>query len=238
MTAGELMAELEADPEWVAERDRREAEMAARQAELRRAEAPLVAELRELGYAVDSAWDMYKYKPYEDAVAVLVRHLGVDYPARVREGIARALNVPAARWAWDEVVAAFRGEQEKGAKDALAVAVGSLCDVGDERQVAEVIELAGDAAHGNSRLLLFETLERSGRADAYAVLERAAEDSTVSAKAQEVLRRWPRPGEGVAGGQGEARWSVEGLVASSAGDEPWVRARAGGSAESRVRGDG
>ncbi|MDV6014399.1 hypothetical protein [Haloechinothrix sp. LS1_15] len=233
------MAALESDPEWVAERDRREAEHQARVDEWRRAEAPLVGELQGLGYPVKSVWELYRHKPYADAVPVLLRHLGGEYPARVREGIARALGVPEAREAWGELVAVFRREQEKGPKDGLAVALGSLCDVGDEGQVSTVVELAGDASHGSSRLLLFGVLERSGRADAYAVLEQAAEDPAVAGEAERILRRWPRPSGGEdSGGRSELRWSVEGLVASSAGDEPWVRARAGGSAESRVRGGG
>jgi hypothetical protein len=58
ITAAELMAKLNADPEFVAKRAREEEERLKREAEYRRAEAPLVDELRAAGFQVQSAWDL------------------------------------------------------------------------------------------------------------------------------------------------------------------------------------
>jgi hypothetical protein len=98
------MAQLEADPEWVAKRDAREKEQARRKAEIAKHERKLVGEIRELGYAIDSVWDLVNNTPhpvlernfigpYERAYPVLVRHLKLPYIREVREGIVRALTV-------------------------------------------------------------------------------------------------------------------------------------------------
>ena len=103
-TAAELMAELEADPTWVAERDRRDLELEGRARELSEREALLVAELRNVGFDLDSVWDFVNNVPhpvlerrfvgtYENAYPVLVRHLGLPHHRRIREGIIRALTV-------------------------------------------------------------------------------------------------------------------------------------------------
>ena len=88
------MAGLEADPEYVARGDKEEQERQRQVAQWRRAEAPLVEELRESGFEVDSAWDLVNTStPYPRALPILVKHLERPYPDRVREGIARALAV-------------------------------------------------------------------------------------------------------------------------------------------------
>lgn len=58
ITAVELMAKLHADPEFVAKRAQQEDQHLKREAEYRRAEAPLVDELQAAGYQVQSAWDL------------------------------------------------------------------------------------------------------------------------------------------------------------------------------------
>lgn len=104
ITAGELVKQLEADPTWVAERDRREREREAFERVLRADEALMVAEIRGLGYDVGSVWDLVNNAPhpvlerrfigeYDGAYPVLVRHLKLPHHPRVREGIIRALTV-------------------------------------------------------------------------------------------------------------------------------------------------
>src|SRR5262245_35115759 len=96
-TAAELMAELQADQGFVDARAKREEELRAREAAWRAAEAPLVAELRAAGETVDSVWDLVNTTAgYDAALPLLLAHLERGYPDRVREGIARALAVPAA----------------------------------------------------------------------------------------------------------------------------------------------
>jgi hypothetical protein len=101
-TAAELMAELSRDPEFVERRRQQEEARQRQESDLRRAQQPLIDELRSVNLAVQSVWDVVNSaSPYPRAVPILVRHLQLPYPDRVREGIARALAVPEARSSWD-----------------------------------------------------------------------------------------------------------------------------------------
>jgi hypothetical protein len=104
VTAAELMAELEADPEWVAQRDAKERERQKREQISAADEAELVREIREAGYDIDSVWDLVNNTPhpsfecrflgeYRLAYPILARHLFVPHLKENREGIIRALTV-------------------------------------------------------------------------------------------------------------------------------------------------
>jgi hypothetical protein len=187
-TAAELMAELEADPEYVAERQRREAELQRKAEEWRRAEAPLAAELRDAGFDVDSAWDLVNTStPYPEALPILLEHLERPYPDRVREGIARALAVRDAEFGAGVLIRLYREEPTgTDAKDGLAVAIG---EAANDEVIDEVIELAGDPAQGTSRVLLLDALARSDAPRARAALEALAEDSAIGQEARALLHR-------------------------------------------------
>ncbi len=104
VTAAELMAELEADPEWVAQRDAKERKRQAYVQICSADEAELVREIRDAGYDIDSVWDLVNNIPhpilerrflgeYRLAYPILVRHLFVPHRKEIREGIIRALTV-------------------------------------------------------------------------------------------------------------------------------------------------
>ena len=189
ITAEELMAKLETDPEFVARRAERDEEFRRREAELRREEAPLVTELREAGFAVDSAWDFVPMKtPYPEAVPILLQHLARPYSGAVKEGIARALAVPEARYAWHELVRIYRQEDtdHKRAKDGLAVAVAGAAD---EVVIGELIALARDTSQGSSRVLLLNALERSKDPRSLAALMSLGDDPDLTKEIQVILRR-------------------------------------------------
>lgn len=179
-TAAELMAELQADPAFVAQRAQREDEQRRREAEWRSAEAPLVAELRAAGLAVDSAWDLVNTTaPYVEVLPILLEHLGRPYPDRVREGIARSLAVPEAAFGADTLLALYAAEPaETDAKQGLAVA---LATAAAEDRIDELIALAGDPAHGSSRLLLLRALPREA-------LKAFASDPELGEEARRLLR--------------------------------------------------
>jgi hypothetical protein len=161
VTAGELLARLEADPEFVARREADRRADAQKRAALRGAERPLVEELHEIGVNVDTAWDLVNTShPYPDALPILVEHLGRPYPDRVRAGIARALAVRDARFAWDRLRDLYLAEPVGTATDeALAAALGQACD---DSVLEELVELAKDDRRGDERLLLLSGLLRSG----------------------------------------------------------------------------
>jgi hypothetical protein len=104
ITAAEVIAELEADSEWVARRDAKEREREAHHKVCAADEAELVAEIRSVGYDIDSVWDLANNIPhpilerrflgeYSLAYPILVRHLYTPHRNETREGIIRALSV-------------------------------------------------------------------------------------------------------------------------------------------------
>jgi hypothetical protein len=98
MTAEALMAELGADPYWVATSSARDKRLAEREAHFRELETPIVADLASIGCIVDSVWDLVNTsEPYPEAIEVLIRHLGGPYEVEILQGIARALTVKEAR---------------------------------------------------------------------------------------------------------------------------------------------
>jgi hypothetical protein len=187
ITAAELMAKLNADPEFVANRARDEEARLKREAEYRLAEAPLVDELREAGFQVQSAWDLVNTPgSYPKAVPILLAHLPRPYPAAVREGIARALAVREASCGWDVLMRLYREEDEVRAKDGLAVAIAAAAN---DELIGDVIALARDTSQGPSRLLLLGALERSADPRARAALMELGTDPELKKEIQVILRR-------------------------------------------------
>jgi hypothetical protein len=104
MTAAEYIRQTENDPVYQA----RLREMDAEREQLRqrciRDERELVAELRALGFLIESVYDLVNNRPhpvlpnkfigpYREAYPVLLRHLSIAHEPNVREGIIRALIV-------------------------------------------------------------------------------------------------------------------------------------------------
>jgi len=193
MTAAEHEAWLKAAGQYDAMMERRRQqhhELQERAAEWRQAEAPLVEQLRTAGFHVDSVWDLVNTNTsYLKVLPLLLDHLQRPYPAPVREGIARALAVPEAKFGWGVLVPLYRNEQDKRAKDGLAAAIAAAAD---DEVIAEVIELAEDQRHGPSRLLLVRAIERSRDPRAYRALVGLATDPELRKEVQVVLHRLER----------------------------------------------
>lgn len=182
--------------------ERRRQETARKAKEWRKAQQPLVEELRAAGFDVESVWDLFNRKepwnkkervrPYPEAVPILLKHLPRDYPAAVREGIARALALPEAKVGWDLLIQLYRDESEKRAKDGLAVAISGAAD---DDVIGDVIALARDPRHGSSRLLLLLALERSADPRARAALMELGTDPDLKKEIPVVLGRLKRKKE-------------------------------------------
>lgn len=190
MTAAEHEAWLRSTGQYEAMKERSRQEDEARQTQVdewRRAEAPLVEDLNAGGFAVKSVWDLVNTsEPYPDALPILLDHLQRSYPSRVREGIARAMATPKARFAWDILTRSYREETATDAKDGLAVAVAAAAD---DDVIGDVISLARDRSLGPSRLLLLRVLERSGDSSATATLMDLATDPDLEKEIRVILRR-------------------------------------------------
>lgn len=189
ITASELMAQLKSDPRFVTNQRAKEEQRLRREEEFRKAEGPIVAELRHVGFAVQSAWDLVNTPAsYPKAVPVLLAHLQREYPGPIREGLARALAVPEGRSGWDQLVHLYANEIEPRVKDGLAVALaGSV----DESVLDQLIDLAKDTRHGPSRLLLLRALERAANSNAraHATLGELASDPDLKKEIAFILRR-------------------------------------------------
>jgi hypothetical protein len=150
MRADEFNKLLDADPEYQARR----AEMDRQAAELARICAEdqqmLVAEIRQLGYDIDSVYDLVNnvphpflerrfIGPYPDAYPTLVRHLSLPHHPRVREGIIRALTVKdGGRLVEDALLGEFRKESDKMLRWVLANALRTAMPAHRRRKHPEI----------------------------------------------------------------------------------------------------
>jgi hypothetical protein len=185
MTATEVVANLAADPEYQARKAEVDAEAAERYAQWRAAEQPLVEELREAGFDVESVWDLVNTStPYPDALPILLNHLPKDYPKRIRSGIARSLAVPDAAFGWDVLLTQYRSEADGDTRDGLAAA---LAQTATEPKLDDLIGLIDEPTCGGSRVLLLPGLKRVGSPKAMAKLESLATDPFFENKANRVL---------------------------------------------------
>lgn len=192
ITAAELTAQLNADPEFVARSAKAEEAWLERDAEMRRAEAPLVDELRAAGYDVESAWDLVNTPgSYPPALPILLAHLPRPYPDEIRDGIARALAVRETKAVgWDELTWMYRDEQQESrTKGGLAVAIAAAAD---REVIGDVIDLVRDRRHGSSRLLLLRALTRSKDPRARETLVDLKDDPDLVKEIEVILRRSKR----------------------------------------------
>jgi hypothetical protein len=178
------MTELTADPAMRAARERTGAALRERQAALRIAEEPLLADLRQVGIDVDSVWLLYKQHPYPSAIRVLLDHIERSYAPEIREGIARALAVPEAAWAWDRLRAFLYREpagQRRNVKFALALAV---VDAAPKGSIDKMLELIRDSSLGSSRVAFVRPLMRSRDPRAAETLEQLRTDPDLTKEVQ------------------------------------------------------
>jgi hypothetical protein len=177
ITARELDILLHSDPEWVEAKRIRDEKMAARKRYLDEAQKDLVAELNVAGFPVKSVWDLVNSPNYyDDAIPILLRHLMIEtYPEVIRDGIIRALAIPAAREHWPLFARLYRSLPRTSAhnmfEDGLAVALSATVS---DSTFDELIEMINDESLGESRLLLLWALRRSKKELAKQTIEKLA----------------------------------------------------------------
>ena len=186
-TAAELMDRLRADPIFAAQEKERDAAFQRKKEDYARAEAPLVRDLRVAGVEVGSVWDLVNAKNiYAQSLPILLKHLQQPYPDAIRDGIARSMAVPGAKFAWPLLVRLYKQEQEERTKDGLAVA---LSNIADDEVIGDLIALAREPQHGASRILLLDALRRSRLPQARQALMEFGSDPLLQKEAQRILRR-------------------------------------------------
>ena len=154
-TAAELLARVQADPAW----GRVDGEREAKRQELARrhklAAAPVIEDLEQAGFSVDSLDELrHTRTTYRAAVPVLLKWLPVVPDAAVKESIVRALSVPWAKpAAAGPLIAEFRNSSDPSS--GLKWAIGNaLAVVADDTVFSEVSELVRDRRNGKAREML------------------------------------------------------------------------------------
>lgn len=188
VTAAELAAELESNPDWVRDRDAREAERQERDRWLRESQKPIVADLRAVGVQVDSVWDLdYTSDPYPAALPVLMEHLERGgYPERVMEGLGGALAVKPAVAFWDRLKARWLDARDSGEEDGTAVALAACAT---KNQLDDLIDFLSVEERHESRLFFIRPIMRVGGERAYEVLESVRDDPVLGQEATARLKR-------------------------------------------------
>lgn len=177
ITARELDILLHSDPEWVEAKRIRDENMAALERYYDEVEKDLVDELNAAGFPVKSVWDLVNSPNYYDsAVPILIRHLMIEtYPEVIRDGIIRALAIPAAREYWPLFARLYRSlprtSDHNMFEDGLAAALSATVS---DSTFDELIELINDETLGESRLLLLRALKRSKKEVAKQTIEKLA----------------------------------------------------------------
>ncbi|ASK97633.1 hypothetical protein KWH01_21245 [Xanthomonas campestris pv. merremiae] len=187
-TASELIAELAADPSYLAMRKARDEEMAKQCVAWAKAEEPLVQALESIGCPVKSVWDLVNTaKPYPEAIPVLVDHLRPAYPSRIKEGIIRALAVPDSRPYWS-VLVDLLDTAPRSPDNLRWAAACALSGAADESVIDDVIRIIKDDNLGFDRAPLLTAVARSKDAKAQMLLHELR-DHPVLGKEVKKMRR-------------------------------------------------
>lgn len=187
ISASDLMAELEADPEYQRKAQAAEAERQARAEVWRRAERPIVADLRAVGVEVDSVWDLVNTaEPYPAALPVLMAHLERGgYPERVMESLGRAIAVKPAIEFWPRIKARYLDARDAGEEDGSAVALAACATA---TQLEELVGFLGVEERGDSRIYFLRPIKKLGGARGRTVLESLKEDPVFGKEARALLK--------------------------------------------------
>lgn len=181
------MAQLEEDSEYRRKTKASEAQRHDRVEELRRAERPIVNDLRAAGVDVESIWDLVNASaPYPDALPVLLKHLEQGgYPDRVMESLARALAVGPAAPAWDALRELYLHAQGRGEMEGLAVALAAAAT---EDHLDDLISLLDEPSRGDTRIHLLHAIKRVGGDRGLSLLDSLQTDPLFGREAQALLK--------------------------------------------------
>lgn len=180
------MARLQNDQEYQRKRQAAEAERQVRAQELRRAEQPIVADLRNAGVEVNSVWDLVNTsEPYPAALPILLEHLERgDYPDRVMESLGRALAVKPSVAFWDRLKARYLAPRNAGEEDGAAVALAACATAS---QLDDLIGFLSLSERGESRIYFIRPILSVGGQRGRVVIESLSSDPTFAKEARELL---------------------------------------------------
>lgn len=184
------MTELEQDPEYIAMRERQEAERLEAERLDRLAQEPVLEDLRKVGVNIDSVWHLYLFPDSRpQAIPVLLKHLTLDYPDRVLEGIGNGLYDRSARPWWDELREMMLTTDREAVRDRLA-AVLSLCATRENYD--DLLGFIKNNDLGPCRIYFLRPINRIGNrmkaGQGRAVVETVADDPDLGREATAILK--------------------------------------------------
>jgi hypothetical protein len=194
MTAAELMAELARkqceDHAYRAELERVASERAERARLNRVAEQPVVADLRAIGLDLDTVWDLDKIPDSRPrAIPVLLKHLALDYPDRVLEGIGVGLNHRSVRAWWEDLREMMLNTEHDVVRDRTAAA---LSDCATREHYEDLLAFLGNDGLGECRIYFVRPINKIGNrikaGQGRAVIESVADDPVLGKEATAVLK--------------------------------------------------
>ena len=191
ITASELVAQLNANPEWLERRRQQQEKSDAIERAARVAEGPLVQALNEAGLGwLRSVWDLVNTdEPYSHVLPILIEHLQRDYPAAILEGIARAMAVPESRRFWNILLRLYWQRPDVSGPHNVKWAIGcALAASATDDVIDDVIALVREPRHGEDRAVFLRVLSASPLPRAQAAFEDAARDPQLMKEARFIKR--------------------------------------------------
>ncbi len=185
VSAEDLLARLDADPEWVRKRDESARARRQRFEQNRRCAEPLTEALAAAGFDVSSVADLYNRRmTYEKAVPILLDWLPRIKTPAVKESVVRALTV---KWARPAAALPLIDEfcrVDDGSGTGLRWTIGNaLAEVADDSVFEDVAELAEDRRWGRAREMVVVALGNMREPRAVDVLRRLLSDDEVAGHA-------------------------------------------------------
>lgn len=160
--------------------------------EIQEALRPVMAELRQIGFAQADLHDLRRSGVrYEKAIPILLRWLPRLGHSDAKEDLVRTLSVP---WAKGEATVALLDEYRKAPRteEGLRWAIGNALEVLIDRPVVDdVIRIVSDPANGRSRQMFVLALGKCGRdrTKVVPVLRELLQDDDVAGHAISALGR-------------------------------------------------
>jgi HEAT repeat protein len=180
-TAAELMAELQADPEFVARMRDRERQRQESTEAYRRALEPLLKDLAAIGFRVKSVGELLDGKTnYHAAIPILLEWLPRISDPHAKEDLVRTLSVPWAKpAAAPQLIQEFKAANDPTGEGLRWAIANGLAVVADDAVFEDLLELVQDTQYGKARQMLALALGNMQNPHAATVLVNLLDDEHV-----------------------------------------------------------
>lgn len=190
VSASDLLAELERDPEYRAQCESRAADVAAHADRRRLDRQPVIEDLRSAGVDVSDTGELYKQPDsYAVAIPVLLAHLRRNYAERVLQDIGQALPFkPDPVW-WDDFKHLYLTTRSDAVRDRVAAAMSGCAR---RAHYEDLLAFIRDPDLGASRIHFLRPINRIGNriqaGQGRAIIEMIVDDPVMGKEARAIFR--------------------------------------------------